>query len=90
MKIELIPKGRKNKINRQSLMNKAKIFDEKTFQKEMAILKQNHIILFNDGYYRPDTKKEYEDFMNKCNLKRDEMYELIVLAKKEMEGIIDL
>ena len=88
MKIENVPIGKKNRLNRKDLMKIAHISSEDAFRKELAELKEKYIILFDEGYYRPSTRQEYEDFINKCNEKRTEMYELIVLAKREMEGNI--
>lgn len=87
MKIEIIPKGKENKLKRKDLMLIANIKDEEIFKKELSELKKNYIVLFDDGYYRPSTEQDYREFMDKCNEKRTEMYELIVLAKKEMEGL---
>ncbi len=89
MKIELIPIGKENKISRDSLMYKAKITNIDIFKTELAELKTKHIILFEDGYYRPNTKEEYKNFINKCNTKKTETQELIKIAKREMEEIQD-
>lgn len=87
MKIELIPIGKENKVSRDSLMYKAKITNIDKFKTELAELKTKNIILFEDGYYRPNTKEEYENFINKCNIKKTETQELIKIAKKEMEDL---
>lgn len=47
-------------------MYKLKIFDIKRFKNELAELKEKHIILFEgDGYYRPSSPEEYDEFIEK-------------------------
>lgn len=87
MKIDIIPKGKENRKSKRVLMCKAGIVLDTKFQDEMARLKKKHIILFDDGYYRPKTKEEYEEFIKKCSTRKDEVLWLIELAKKEMEEI---
>ena len=87
MKIEIIPIGKENKLDRKQLMEIAHIHNENIFKKDLAELRKKYIILFNEGYYRPSTKQEYIDFINKCNETKTEMYGLMVLAKKEMEEL---
>lgn len=87
MKIDVIPTGKENKVNKQTLMYKAKISNEDKFKDELAELKQNYIILFDDGYYRPNTKEDYENFIEKCCIRKNETQNLIEMAKKEMEEL---
>ncbi len=89
MKIEIIPKGKENKINRQELMKNARINDEQQFKSELAEIKKKYIVLYDEGYYRPKTKEEYENFIRKCNTRKNEAQILIELAKNEMEGLND-
>lgn len=87
MKIEMIPIGKENKISREELMSILKINSINEFKKVIEELKQDNIILFEDGYYRPDKKEEYEEVIEKCKLKTDNMKKIIKLAKIEMEKL---
>ena len=87
MKIETIPKGKENKIIRKQLMENSNIKSEQQFKSELAELKKKYIILCDEGYYRPKTKEEYEEFIKKCNIRKKEIQDLIELAKKEMEEL---
>lgn len=84
---EIIPIGKKNKLSRQELMYKAKITDVKQFRQEMAKLKEKYIVIFDDGYYLPATKEEYEEFIEKMQLQVGNINSTIELAKQEMEAI---
>lgn len=67
-------------------MYKLKIFDVREFKKELAKLKEEHIILFeNDGYYRPTTGKEYLDFISKQIDIIKSLNKTIAIAKEEMK-----
>lgn len=87
MKIDVIPKGKENRRSRRYLMCQARIIREKEFQQEISRLRKKHIILFDDGYYRPNTKEELQEFINSCNDKRDEMENLVNIALMEMESL---
>lgn len=87
MKIEMIPTGQENKITRENLMEKSNINSINEFKKEIEELKQNYIILYEEGYYRPSSKDEYEEVIKKCNLKTNNMQRIIEIAKKEMEKL---
>ncbi len=66
-------------------MYKLKILDIKEFKKELAKLKEEYIILFeSDGYYRPNTEKEYLDFICKQIDTIKALNKTIEIAKKEM------
>lgn len=87
MKIETIPIGKENKISRGKLINILQINNIKELKKQLAELKQDYIILYDEGYYRPSKKEEYEEFILKCNGQKKDMEKLIELAKAEMERI---
>ncbi len=84
---KVIPIGKKNKISRQELMYKAKITDVKQFRQEIAKLKEKYIVIFDDGYYLPATKAEYEEFIEKMQLQVGNINSTIELAKQEMEAV---
>ena len=85
--IEVIPIGKEHKNTRQELMYKAKITNENEFQKEMAKLRKQYIIIFDEGYYIPSSKEEYLEFIQKQNKQLCETSKTIELAYKEMEKI---
>lgn len=87
MKIEMIPIGKENKITRGILMNKLKLNNVEELKKQLAELKQEYIILYDEGYYRPNTKEDYEKFIEKCNEQVNNSEKLIKLAKTEMEKL---
>jgi len=83
-----IPEGKENRITRDSLMYKLKIFNVSQFKKELSKLKEKYIILFeNDGYYRPNTEKEYLDFISKQIEAVRAINKIIEIAKKEMKEV---
>lgn len=84
---KVIPIGKKNKISRQELMYKAKITEIKQFRKEMFELKKKHTVIFNDGYYFPASKEEYEEFIEKMKVQASNIDSTIKLAEQEMEAI---
>lgn len=85
MKLEdCILKGKRNKRTREQLMFEAKI-DRDTFKKELAKLKENKIVLFDDGYYIPNTIEDYEAFKEKCLKEISNIKKLVKLANKEEE-----
>ena len=66
-------------------MYKLKIFDIKKFKRDLASLKEKHIILFeNDGYYRPSSQQEYVDFINKQKDTIESIKKTILIAEKEI------
>ena len=85
--IECIPIGKQNKETREVLMNKAKITDVRTFRKELAKLKNEYIIINDNGYYLPANKEEYEEFIEKQNERYCEIRKIIDLAYKEMKNL---
>ncbi len=84
---KVIPIGKKNKISRQELMYKAKITDVKQFKQEMAQIREKYIVIFNDGYYLPASKEEYEEFIEKMKVQASNIDSTIKLAEQEMEAI---
>ena len=83
--IEYIPIGKQNKETREVLMSKAKITNVRAFRKELAKLKDQYIIINDNGYYLPANKKEYEEFIEKQNERYFEIRKTIDLAYKEMK-----
>lgn len=84
--IDAIPIGKKNRENRKTLMKKANISTENDFKKELKKTRKEYIVIFDDGYYLPETKEEYDEFTNKIKEYMDEMNNTLKLAEKEMEG----
>lgn len=84
--IDFIPIGKENKQTRQELMYKAKITEDE-FKKELLNLKHKYIILFDNGYYLPQTKEEYLEFIQKQNQRLCDTAKTIDLAYKEMEEL---
>lgn len=69
-------------------MYKLKIFDIKRFKKELAELKEKHIILFeSDGYYRPSSPEEYDEFIEKQKENLCAIQKTIDIAIKEREDL---
>ena len=86
MKIDIFPQGKENRKTRQQLMYKAKIFNEAQFKKELAELKKENIIIFeNDGYYIPNKKEELQNFINKIDKQNKEITKILNLANQMLE-----
>lgn len=85
--IDIIPIGKENKITRQQLMQRAKIFDVNQFKKKLTNLREQYIIVFDDGYYLPSSKEEYEEFINKMKEQAKDVGKIIELAYQEMEEL---
>lgn len=85
--IDVIPIGKKNRETRDNLMYKAKIMNIQEFRKELAKLKEQYIIAFDDGYYVPASKEEYIEFINKLKEKINDANKTMSLAYKEMEEL---
>lgn len=83
--IDVIPVGKKHRETRETLMYKAKINNVETFKKEMELLRKQYIILYDDGYYVPASKEEYEKLISKLEGQCNEIQNTINLANKEME-----
>lgn len=83
---ELILKGKRNKKNREELMRLARL-DRDSFKKELSKIKETQIILFEDGYYKPNTEEEYDAFIKKCNTEIKNIQHLVELATKEKKNI---
>ena len=83
--IEAIPTGKEHKMTRQQLMYKAKITNTEVFKKELAKLRDEYIIIFDDGYYLPASKEEYLEFIEKLNGQAYDITKTIDLAYKKME-----
>ena len=82
--IDCIPIGKQNKETREVLMNKAKI-TPRQFRKELAKLRNNYIIINDNGFYLPANKEEYEEFIEKQNERYIEIKKTIDLVYKEMK-----
>lgn len=83
--LECIPIGKENKKTRYRLMKEANIVDIEEFKKQLADIKTKYIVIFDDGYYLPANKYEYENFLNKVNLQIKYYSKLKEMANKEME-----
>lgn len=83
---ELILKGKRNKKNREELMRLAHL-DRDSFKKELSKIKETQIILFEEGYYKPNTEEEYDAFIKKCNTEIKNIQHLVELATKEKKNI---
>ncbi len=84
--IDFIPIGREQKQTRQELMCNAKI-SEDDFKRELAKIKKQYIVIFDNGYYLPQTKEEYLEFIQKQNQRLCDTAKTIDLAYKEMEEL---
>lgn len=84
--IDVVPIGKKYKKTRSQLMYEAKIMDVRNFRNEMEQLKSKYSIIFEDGYYLPSSKEEYEEFIDKLKNRKNKLDEKIKLAYKEMEA----
>ena len=82
--IECIPTGKQNKETREMLISKANI-TLRQFKKELAKLRNKYIIINDKGYYLPENKEEYEEFIQKLNRQVYEIKKIIDLAYREME-----
>lgn len=90
MKIDIFPQGKENRKTRQQLMYKAKIFNETQFKKELAELKKENIIIFeNDGYYIPNKRQELESFIDKIGKQNKEITKVLNLANQMLEEMGD-
>lgn len=90
MKIDIFPQGKENRKTRQQLMYKAKIFNETQFKKELAELKKENIIIFeNDGYYIPNKKEELQNFINKIDKQNKEITKVLNLANEMLKEMGD-
>ncbi len=85
--VEYIPIGKKHREERNSIMARANIFDVNIFKKELSLAKKKYIILYDDGYYMPASKEEYQEFIDKMNQHKIEITDLIERANKEMEEL---
>ena len=81
---QCILKGKNNKKTREQLMLEANL-DRDSFKKELARIKETKIVLFDNGYYMPNTIEEYENFKRKCKQEILNIKKLFYLAKKEEE-----
>lgn len=81
-----ILKGKNNRKTREQLMLETKT-DKQTFRQELAHLKKTKIVLFDDGYYKPNTKQEYEEFKEKCRREMSSLERLYCLASEEEEKL---
>ena len=84
--IECIPIGKQNKETRKVLMNKANL-TPRQFRKELDRLRNEYIIINDNGYYLPANKEEYKEFIQKLNGQTHEINKIIDLAYKEMRNV---
>ena len=88
MDINLISFGKENAISKESIMRTSKIYRDEDFRKRLAELRKRYIILSSSehkGYWRPDTKQEYINFITEYTKRLRETKEVIELAQKEMK-----
>lgn len=83
--IEVLPIGKENKKTRNVLMKELNIRDVEEFKKQLADIKKQYIVIFDDGYYLPASQDEYDNFMNKTNEQIKYYTKLKQMANKEME-----
>lgn len=83
--IDAIPIGKKNRENRKTLMKKANISTENDFRKELQELRKEHVIIFDDGYYLPESRKEYNEILEKIKKQKTDIEFVKKLIEKEME-----
>lgn len=83
--IEVLPIGKENKKTRNVLMKESKIKDVEEFKKQLAEIKKQYIVIFDDGYYLPSNENEYNNFINKTNEQIKYYTKLKQMANKEME-----
>lgn len=83
--IEVLPIGKENKKTRNVLMKELNIRDVEEFKKQLADIKKQYIVIFDDGYYLPASKDEYDNFINKTNEQIKYYTKLKQMANKEME-----
>ena len=83
--IEVLPIGKENKKTRNVLMKELNIRDIEEFKKQLADIKKQYIVIFDDGYYLPASQDEYDNFMNKTNEQIEYYTKLKQMANKEME-----
>lgn len=83
--IEVLPIGKENKKTRNVLMKELNIRDVEEFKKQLADIKKQYIVIFDDGYYLPASQDEYDNFINKTNEQIKYYTKLKQMANKEME-----
>lgn len=83
--IEILPIGKENKKTRSVLMKESNIKDVEEFKKQLAEIKKQYIVIFDDGYYLPSNENEYNNFINKTNEQIKYYTKLKEMANKEME-----
>ena len=83
--IEVLPIGKENKKTRNVLMKELNIRDVKENKKQLADIKKQYIVIFDDGYYLPASQDEYDNFMNKTNEQIKYYTKLKQMENKEME-----
>lgn len=81
-----ILKGINKRKTREQLMAETGL-SKAAFIEELAKLKQNKIVLFNEGYYLPSTHEEYVAFIEKCNGEVEKIKSLVKRAKEEEKEI---
>lgn len=87
---DYIPLGKENRKTKQQIMYNAKITDENKFKLELTKLRQNEIVIFDNGYFIPNKKEEIQDFIRDCNLVGIETNKLIGMAYKKIDELEEL
>jgi hypothetical protein len=82
--LEQIPKGKRNRVSMEWLMIRCNLSNKDDFKRELRDIKQDHIVLFDNGYFIPEGD-EIKEFIIKCNERKQEIQHLIELANKLMK-----
>lgn len=85
-----IPIGKENRKTRKEIMEEAKIIDRDEFKKELAEVRKEEIVVFNEGYYIPNKKEEIQDFIKDCNAIGIETNRLIEMGYKKIDELEEL
>lgn len=85
--INVFPVGKENKKTRKELMQEANIKNIEDFKKDLSELRKNYIVAFDQGYYVPANKEEYEEIIEKLKAQVSQTNNVIDLAYKEMKEL---
>ena len=86
MTIKSINFGKENKKTREQLMKENQITTVEDFNEQLAKLKRNFIILDNnEGYYRPNSKVEYQLLIQRLLKRKQTIEDKIELVYKELK-----
>jgi len=87
MTINSIGFGKENKKTREQLMKENQITTTKDFNEQLAQLKRKYIILENEeGYYRPNSKAEYQLVIQRLLKRKQTIDSKIKLVYEEIKN----